>query len=115
MARILKLDITKLPKVQEPHGPHCCLYVLAEDGGENFKIGVAGHPNRRLTALQGGNRRRLTLVLVYAGTRTNCFEIERSTLRFFGAPRHSEWVYAERLEDIERYLNSFATDDEEPQ
>lgn len=114
MARIQKLDVAKLPKQQDAGSLQCCLYVIREDESEHFKIGIANHIARRLSSLQGGNRRRLNVVLAYTGTRTHCLEVERTTLNAFNAVPGSEWVYAESVRQIERYMDCFQLEETNP-
>lgn len=77
-------------------GGKCNVYVVQEESDGPFKVGIAGHPIRRLSTLQCGNYRRLHLIAVYAGTPSVCADTEKRCLRFFGAPKGSEWFYADR-------------------
>jgi T5orf172 domain len=88
----------------------CYLYVIQEADDSHFKIGVAGHPARRLSDLQAGNRRRLSVKAAYAGTRANCLYIEKVALKYFRASAGSEWVYAESLPEISEFIDAFCED-----
>jgi len=107
MAEIYRIDVAELPTQQEPQRHSCYLYVLQEAGESHFKIGIATHPARRLSALQGGNRRKLSIVAAYFGTRSDCFYIEQVALRFFKAPPGSEWVWVDSLVEITEFLDAF--------
>lgn len=107
MARVRRIDLSELPAVQETQREACSLYVIQEATESHFKIGVAGHPARRLSDLQAGNRRRLSIVAAYVGTRSNCLYVEKIALKFFRAPPGSEWVYVEGLPEISEFLDAF--------
>lgn len=106
MARIRNIAIADLPAIQEPALENCYLYVIQEENSSYFKIGIAGHPGRRLSALRSGNRRKLSLVAAYAGYRSDCLYVERVALRFFSAAPGSEWVVAEDVDAIIAFLNA---------
>jgi hypothetical protein len=112
MARLRKMTVEELPKAQEVQRVLCCLYVIQEADDSHFKIGVAGHPVRRLSDLQAGNRRRLALVSAYAGSKADCLYVEKVALRFFRAPPGSEWVWVENLTEITEFLDAFCEDQE---
>lgn len=81
------------------------LYVIQEGDNGPLKIGIAGHPNRRLGMLQSGNYRRLYLRAVYEGTDTACKQIEHYAHRAFERAG-GEWFYAD-LEDVVKFLSIF--------
>lgn len=58
------------------HPAESNLYLIQEGESGPVKVGVANHPMRRLSALQGGNPRPLRLVAVWAGARRHCLAIE---------------------------------------
>lgn len=93
MARILKIfpELWVSAQTAWPHG--CCLYLVQEGRHGPVKIGFAEHPVRRLSALQGGNHRKLTLRTIYSGERKVCQEIEKTALRRFAILRN-EWLDA---------------------
>lgn len=107
MAHISRLQVSELPSVQSVQRHVRCLYVIQEQESSYFKIGIAGHPARRLGALQAGNRRRLHIVAAYAGNDADCAYFEKVTLRYFKATAGSEWIYAERLSNITDFLDAF--------
>lgn len=111
MARIKKIDVAALPGQQEAQQPGCILYVIEEAGTSHFKIGIAGHPRRRLSGLQCGNFRKLSLVAAYQGSRSNCREVELVALKFFRAAPGSEWVWVESLTEITEFLGAFEVDE----
>lgn len=112
MARIRKIDVGDLPISQQAQRWDCCLYVIQEADDSHFKIGIAGHPVRRLSSLQAGNRRRLSIVAVYEGTKTNCLYVEKVALKFFRASPGSEWVWTECLPEITEFLDAFCEAEE---
>lgn len=107
MAQITKIDPASLPGMNDVQFDGCCLYVLEECRGNYFKIGIAGHPVRRLSSLQCGNPRRLEIVAAYRGSRAHCKEIEAIALRFFRAAAGSEWFRSETLTEIKEFLGAF--------
>lgn len=107
MTKLRKLDLAGLPRVQQAQQETRCLYVIQEAEDHYFKIGIAGHPARRLSALQSGNRRKLNLVAAYAGTDAECAFFEKATLKYFKARPGSEWVCVERLDEIIGFLEAF--------
>jgi|SRR5687768_2950171 len=105
--KMRRLDLSDLPRVQQVQREIRCLYVIQEGDDCWFKIGIAGHPVRRLSSLQAGNRRLLRLVAAYAGTDAECCFFEKVALRYFKASAGSEWVCATDLSQITDYLDSF--------
>lgn len=70
----------------------CCLYLIEEVGGPT-KIGVAGHPFRRLSCLQGGNPRWLAIKAIFIGERDDCLVIESGVLkRLAHLVVRGEWI-----------------------
>jgi hypothetical protein len=82
------------------------IYLIQEGADGPIKVGVAGHPTRRLTTLQAGNSRRLYLCAVYSGTPEDCCEVERQTLKHFGR-LSGEWLRDNNLDDVVGFLNTF--------
>jgi hypothetical protein len=107
MTRLKKIDVGALPGQQEAQWAGCILYVVEEAGTGHFKIGIAGHPRRRLSGLQCGNFRKLNIVAAYQGARSCCREVELIALRFFRAAPGSEWVWVDSLAEITEFLDAF--------
>jgi hypothetical protein len=107
VAHIKKIDVASLPAQQDAQALGCVLYVIEEAGSGHFKIGIAGHPRRRLSGLQCGNFRKLSLVAAYQGSRAHCRKIELVALRFFRAAPGSEWVWVDSLAEITEFLGAF--------
>ncbi len=107
--KLLSLKKEAWRKQSEAWGhARCNLYVIEEEGGP-IKVGIAGHPARRLSMLQCGNHRRIHLRAVYCGTAQSCREVERYLLRYFQSAG-GEWLYAE-LDDVLRVINAFCGED----
>jgi hypothetical protein len=81
------------------------LYLVQEGDSGPIKVGIAGHPVRRLMMLQTGNPRRLYMRAVYEGTEATCVTVERYVLRYFECAG-GEWLYAE-LDDLKRVIDAF--------
>lgn len=111
MALIKKIDVSSLPGQQEAQEHGCFLYVIEEADTSHFKIGIAGHPRRRLSGLQCGNFRKLNIVAAYQGSRSRCREVELVALKFFRAAPSSEWVWVESLAEITEFLDAFGVDE----
>jgi hypothetical protein len=107
MARIARLNLSDLPSQQDVQRHPCCLYVIQEADSPHFKIGIAGHPARRISSLQGGNRQKLSIVAAYTGSRADCLYVERVALKFFKASPQSEWVWVDGLAEITEFLDAF--------
>lgn len=110
--RLHRLMLTGLPSVQAAQVHRRCLYIIQEEATTYFKVGIAGHPLRRLSALQGGNRRKLFIRAAYHGSSNDCAYCERAVLRYFKAQPKSEWFSAEYIDDVTQFLDSFC--EEEP-
>jgi hypothetical protein len=93
MARIREIEQSLWSKAYQAQtfaGP--TIYVMEEEGGL-VKIGVATNPFRRLAMLQCGNPRKMTLRAVYAGSRSDCFALEKEILAAFADARVlGEWI-----------------------
>ncbi len=106
MSRIRTIKPQDWGRVQEPWSLGQTLYVVEEVETGLIKVGIASHPTRRLSALQGGNPRELALRAVYVGSRKECLDVEHALLRVFPIVRN-EWLKADlqavlkRLSDIE--------------
>ena len=112
MARqLFSLKVSDLPSQQEMQRHPRYLYVIWEAGSDHYKLGIASHPTRRLSALQSGNRRKLSIVAVYHGSSVDCAYFEKAALRYFRAAPGSEWVHANSLDEIVSYLDSFCGDE----
>jgi hypothetical protein len=61
------------------------VYVVQERRSGPIKIGIASHPLQRLTALQSGNPRKLTLRAVFCGNREDCKAVEKYILQVFSS------------------------------
>lgn len=72
--RTIKPEAWKLDREVWDHAKSH-LYIIQEHDGP-IKIGVAGHPIRRLSGLQSGNSRKLNLISVYAGAAADRIAIE---------------------------------------
>lgn len=107
MYDIKRVDVAELAKQNEVTKASCYIYVVSEAGTNYYKIGIAGHPTRRLSTLQCGNNRRLELFAVYEGSRGDCARIEGAALRFFDAPKGSEWVYVDHSHELEKFFSAF--------
>lgn len=109
MSRIRNIPSTEWRKDREAWGgAKCNLYVIQEGAGGNIKVGIAGHPVRRLLSLQCGNPRRLYLRAVYAGDPAATRFAERFALRSFKSRR--EWLKAD-LGEVIKLLDLIAGHD----
>jgi hypothetical protein len=97
---------------QDPWSHGCSLYVLQERRQGPVKVGIAEHPIRRLSALQGGNPRRISMRAIYVGSREDCRFIEGAILfRFSGRGLIGEWLdvpLAEVLSEISSFEEAIA-------
>jgi hypothetical protein len=92
--------------VEEPWGgARTNLYLVQEGADGPIKVGIAGHPFRRLSGLQGGNYRRLHMRAIYEGPPGACAQVERYLLKYFGTVG-GEWLRAE-LDDVLKVLSTF--------
>ncbi len=107
MVQLKKVPVSELARQNDITRAACYLYVISEIGTGYYKIGIAGHPARRLSGLQCGNHRHLEIVLSYEGSRASCARVEAAALRFFRARAGSEWVNPEQASDIEAFLSAF--------
>lgn len=83
------------------------IYLVQEGDEDLIKVGIAGHPLRRLSALQAGNWRRLHLRRVYSAAPSLCVHIERHVLRYFAKRRVSgEWLRC-GLVEVADFVDSF--------
>jgi hypothetical protein len=111
MARIRSIKPEFWKKEQEAWGfARENLYLVREGEDGALKIGIAGHPVRRLASLQCGNHRKLNLVAVYSGSAAACMAVERYVLRHFG-PTSGEWFWAD-IDDVLKFIGVFAEDAE---
>jgi hypothetical protein len=86
------------------------LYIIQEKKRGPLKVGIAGHPIRRLSMLQCGNPRKLHLRAVYEGTDEACMFVERWLLeQFEGSRIIGEWIHAD-LDDVLIALLQFEED-----
>ncbi len=93
MARIRSIKPDFWTNQQECWPYEYSLYVIQERRKGPVKVGVATHPFRRLSALQGGNPRELTLRAIFVGTRADCRWIESAIhLRFSDRGIRGEWL-----------------------
>lgn len=83
----------------------CALYVVQEDQCGPLRVGIAEHPLRRLSTLQCGNPRVLSLRAIYCGSRADCRRIERAITDIWShTALRGSWLDAELgkvLADIE--------------
>lgn len=110
MIYLRRIEIEELPTPQQPQIEKRYLYIIGEDE-EHFKIGIASHPLRRLSALQSGNRRKLTIRAAYGGGSAACAYIEKRALKFFKAKIGSEWIRVRDLTEITEFIGAFCEDD----
>lgn len=96
MTRIRRIDPEDCPSIQSLWGFDIwTLYLISEFGHSFYKVGTAWHPRRRMSNLQCGNPRKLSIAVVFIGNREDCVEIESSILDRFAFQRASgEWVQA---------------------
>lgn len=108
MARIRSIPECDWKLDKDPWGQErSFVYLITEEGGLPTKIGVAGHPVRRLSSLQCGNSRRLILVAVYECGRETAIRLERAVMFYFNEKMIlGEWI-DERSSVIERFIDSF--------
>lgn len=107
MARIRTIEPTDWKNQNEPWGgARCNIYVIQEGDGGAIKVGVAGHPARRMSALQSGNPRPLFLRAVFSGGPRDCCDVEEYVHRHFTARALGEWFYAD-LSKVTRVLQTF--------
>jgi hypothetical protein len=112
MVKLRRVDLGDLPPIQTAaSATGRYVYVMQEAKHEwKFKLGIAGHPLRRLSGLRGGNFRPLRIVAAYRGSDADCAFVERVALKFFKAPAGTEWVDA-KLSDITEFLDAFMGED----
>lgn len=89
-------------------GARSKLYIIQEETTELIKIGIAGHPSRRLVTLQCGNSRRLHLRAVYEGPPDVCMAVEKFILKHFHSWRigGGEWM-RRSVEQVTHLLADF--------
>jgi Meiotically up-regulated gene 113 len=93
MARIRSIKPELWPRNKDVWGHPCCLYFIEEPESGRVKIGSAVHPIRRLSILQCGNSRPLTLRYVFASNRQICVSLERQLLTALKPKKVlGEWV-----------------------
>lgn len=85
------------------------LYVIQEGDNGVLKVGIAGHPVRRLMMLQTGNYRRLHLRAVFEGTDRSCMAVEAYLLRYFDRAG-GEWFFAD-LSEVLRVIEAFTVNE----
>lgn len=101
MARIRSIKPELWQKVEYPWLHGHALYVVQEGRSQYFKIGHTANPWIRVSALQGGNHRKLHLRAVFTGPRYECQKIERAALRCLVRARvGKEWVHAPLAEIV---------------
>lgn len=106
MADIRIVPQDRWRKVEEPWGDaRCNLYLVQEGKDGPIKVGIAGHPFRRLSGLQSGNYRRLHMRAIYEGPPGACARVERYLLKYFGT-MGGEWLRAE-LDEVLKVLAAF--------
>jgi hypothetical protein len=106
MVRIREID--DWPGINSPWPSRLHNLYLVQEGEDGaIKVGIAAHPERRLSALQCGNCRSLQLRAVFAGSLRDCREIERVVLNYFGGRRaRGEWLIAD-FADVLRVVRAF--------
>jgi hypothetical protein len=88
-----------------PHG--CALYLIEEQHPGPIKVGIAGHPVRRWSALQCGNPRTLHLRHIWVSSRKDCQLVEGAIkFRFAGSILRGEWI-AEALATVRSEIAGF--------
>lgn len=114
MARIrsIKPEFWSSLGVQDTWPFDCCIYIVQEKVSGPVKIGVARHPVRRLSALQGGNCRQLHLRAVFEAKRNDCLYIEKLVLRGFKILRN-EWISAPPS-TVEAFISQFEITSKNP-
>lgn len=65
---------------QQPWEHGCSVYVVQERRNGPIKAGIASHLLQRLSSLQCGNPRKLSLKAVFCGARSDCHSIEKHVL-----------------------------------
>jgi hypothetical protein len=106
LSRIRSIHRNFWRAVNEPwDGARTNLYLVQEGDGGPIKVGIAGHPFRRLSDLQCGNYRRLHMRAIYGGPPGACAQVERYLLKYFGSVG-GEWLQAE-LDDVLKVLATF--------
>lgn len=108
MARLSVINPRNWRTVQQPWGDaRSRIYVVQEGEKGPFKIGIAGHPRRRLEALQCGNPRLLRLRLVFEGDIDSCVDVEKAAHAFFARKRVlGEWFKCS-IEEISLFLHEY--------
>lgn len=104
---IKRLEVSEWRKDGEAWGrARTNLYVVQEGDDGPLKVGVAGHPVRRLMMLQTGNHRKLYLRAVYEGHESKCVAVERYILAYFESIG-GEWFLAD-LNDVIKVIDAFS-------
>lgn len=85
------------------------VYVISEEGDVYAKVGTALNPSYRLSGLQGGNPRRLSLARVWhVLSRQDAFNIEITALGLLGVVRlkNRDWIRCSASEAIHAVRNT---------
>lgn len=111
MARIRSIDAHLWKPENDPWGfARTNLYLIQEGKRGAVKVGIAGHPMRRLGTLQCGNPRQLHLRCVFEGEPNDCVAIEVATKKFFQTRSvRGEWIRAP-IEEMHQFIRSFEVD-----
>lgn len=107
MARIRSIKPDFWGNAQDAWTHGCSLYVIQERRKGPVKVGIAEHPIRRLSALQGGNPRSISLRAIFVGSREDCRFVEGAILfRFSGRGLVGEWLDV-RLDEVLAEVSPF--------
>lgn len=108
MSRIRSVAIGDLPNFQSPDIRY--MYAIAEVSDHHLiKIGRAAHPLWRMSELQVGNHRRLTLLRSWVGSRNDIKALERYVHATFDQRRVAgEWfrISVAEIEDAVAKVSS---------
>lgn len=104
MSHFQSIDLDRLPRITDPAGAFCAIYLIREGKDGACKVGIADHLLRRLSKLQTGNPRPLNICKALGGTRLQCRNLEKAIAIDFKSHRLiGEWYSSKsfnRLSDF---------------
>ena len=93
MSRIRTIKPEECPRRNETWQHEWALYLIEENDTGLIKVGTAWHPRRRLSTLQCGNPRHLSLKYIFVGSRSDCRFLEKTLLSWMSKDRLvGDWV-----------------------
>ena len=102
MSCMWSVPLDAVPGANEIWSFGSSFYLVREGDDGAIKVGVASHPMRRLADHQVENPRRLHLVAVFAGKRSDCLAVERLVLSILNDRIvRGEWLNAEPREILD--------------